>query len=76
MVNAELQPISAKKTEADRMELHKKKTVWTEELLIAEYGRVDKLFGHLIAFVMRLKGQSVPAHLEEPSEPAKRQDQT
>ena len=69
-LDAELQVISAKKTEPDRMELHKKKTIWTEELLIAEYGRADKLFGHLIAFVMRLKGQSVPPHLDEPFEPA------
>jgi hypothetical protein len=68
------QVISATKTEPDRMELHKhrqnSKTIWTEELLIAEYGRADKLFGHLIAFVRRLKGESVPAHLDEPFEPA------
>ena len=52
------------------MELHKQaqnsKVIWTTELLIAEYDRVTKLFRHLIAFVKRLKGQSVPEHLEEP----------
>jgi len=44
------QVISAAKTEPDRMELHKQrqnsKTIWTDELLIAEYGHADKLFGH------------------------------
>ena len=63
---------SVTKIEPDRMELHKQtqnsKAIWTTERLIAEYQRVDKLFGHLIAFVKRLKGESVPAHLEEPFE--------
>ena len=52
------------------MELHKKtqkdNVIWTTELLFAEYGRADKLFGHLIAFVKRLKGETVPEHLEKP----------
>jgi hypothetical protein len=56
------------------MELHKKaensRSIWTTDLLLAEHERASKLFGHLIAFVKRLKGQSVPKHLEEPFEPA------
>ena len=69
---------SVKRTESDRMELHKKtknsKTIWTTELLIAEHDRAFKLFGHLIAFVKRLKGESVPAHLDEPFELAPQKD--
>lgn len=65
---------SVKRTGSDRMELHKQtqnsKAIWTTELLIAEYERASKLFGHLIAFVRRFKGESVPAHLAEPFEPA------
>jgi len=44
------------------------KAVWSIEQLSAEYDRVSKLFGHLVAFVRRLKGQSVPTHLDEPLE--------
>jgi hypothetical protein len=63
---------SAKLTGSDRMELHKRasNTVWTTELLIDEHERASRLFGHLIAFVKRFKGQTVPEHLEEPFEPA------
>jgi hypothetical protein len=65
---------SLKRTESDRMELHKQaqnsKTVWTIDLLVSEHDRAAKLFGHLIGFVKRLKGESVPEHLEEPFEPA------
>lgn len=70
---------SVTKTEPQRMELHKKtqdsKTIWTTELLIAEHDRAFKLFGHLIAFVKRLKGESVPAHLDEPFELAPQKGQ-
>jgi hypothetical protein len=65
---------SVKRTESERMELHKQaqnsKVIWTTELLIAEQDRVTKLFRHLIAFVKRLKGESVPEHLEEAFDPA------
>jgi hypothetical protein len=77
-VGENFQVISAKKTESDRMELHKpaknSKTIWTIDLLVTEHDRVFKLFGHLIAFVKRLKGESVPEHLEEPFEPASPKD--
>ena len=69
---------SLTKTGSERMELHKKtqnsETIWTTELLIAEHDRAFKLFGHLIAFVKRLKGESVPAHLDEPFELASQKD--
>jgi hypothetical protein len=64
---------SVKRTGSGRMELHKQtqnsKAIWTTELLITEYNRASELSGHLIAFVKRLKGESVPAHLEEAFEP-------
>ncbi|MBV8211678.1 MAG: hypothetical protein JOZ08_00460 [Verrucomicrobia bacterium] len=63
---------SVRRIGSDRMKLHKKdrdsEAVWTTEELSAEYDRVSELFGHLIAFVRRLKGQSVPAHLDDPLE--------
>ena len=72
VVDDDLQVKSAKRTGSDRMELRKRASnaVWTTELLIAEHERASRLFGHLIAFVMRFKGQTVPEHLEEPFEPA------
>jgi hypothetical protein len=63
---------SVKRTGSDHMELHKRasNTIWTTELLIADHERAFRLFGHLVAFVKRFKGQTVPEHLEEPFEPA------
>ena len=53
-----------------RMELHKNakksKIIWTVEDLTTEYHHAHKLFGHLIAFEKRLKGESFSKHLEEP----------
>jgi hypothetical protein len=64
---------SVKQVGQDRMELHKttktSRIIWTTELLKAEFVHADKLFGHLIAFVHRLKGENVPEHLEEPFDP-------
>jgi hypothetical protein len=61
--------ISPEITQAEkaRMELRKRtrggEKVWTTEDMRAEYQRVDKLFGNLIAFVKELGGDEVPSHL-------------
>lgn len=49
------------------MELRKRtrvgETVWTVDLLQAEWERTDKLFGNLIALAHELRGETPPAHL-------------
>jgi hypothetical protein len=61
--------ISPEITQAEkaRMKLRKRtrggEKVWTTEDMRAEYQRVDKLFGNLIAFVKELRGDEVPSHL-------------
>ena len=63
--------VSLQRVGPDHMGLYKfgKKrgqiTIWTIDLLTAEYERIDKLFNHVDAFAMCLKGQEVPADLEE-----------
>jgi hypothetical protein len=52
-----------------RMELRKRtrgcETVWTANLMAAEHQRTDKLFCHMIALAMELRGEKPPAHLLE-----------
>jgi hypothetical protein len=63
------QVVSVEQKGESRMELRKQtqnsSVIWTTELLVAEYERTRKLFGNLIAFVKRLKGEAVPPHLDE-----------
>jgi hypothetical protein len=62
-------PGKATRIEPSRMELRKQKganeNVWTLEMMIQEAERSFKLLGHLIAFAMTLKGETVPPHLLE-----------
>jgi hypothetical protein len=62
-------PGKATRVKPARMELHKHRganeRVWTLEMMIQEAERSFKLFGHLIAFAMTLKGETVPPHLLE-----------
>lgn len=62
-------PSFATRMTSPRMELRKQagkgETVWTLDLMIAEAERTSKLFGHLIAFEMTLKGKEPPFHLLE-----------
>ncbi len=52
-----------------------KEVVWTEDMLRAEHASVSKLFGHLVAFTMELRGETPPAHLrEEPPQSAQPRD--
>jgi hypothetical protein len=70
------QQTKMKRLEPARMQLYRNdqtsKTVWTTEQLTAEYFHANKLFGHLIAFVKRLRGEPVPEHLEQPFDPTER----
>jgi hypothetical protein len=54
---------------SQRMELRKRmgtnESVWTLEMMIQEAERSSKLFRHLIAYTMTLKGETVPPHLLE-----------
>jgi|ERR1700730_4401593 len=67
--NPEIAP-KMTRTESSRMELRKRtragETVWTTDLMRAEYERSHKLFGHLIALAMELRGEKPPSHLLEP----------
>lgn len=58
-------PSVATRMRLPQMELHKQagkgETVWTLALMIAEAERTSKLFGHLIAFEMTLKGEEPPS---------------
>jgi hypothetical protein len=62
-------PGKVTRVEPSRMELRKhsgvNENVWTLEMMIQEAERSFKLFGHLIAFAMTLKGETVPPHLLE-----------
>jgi hypothetical protein len=55
--------------EPSRMELRKRtrksEMVWTEDRLRDEHARMAKLFGHLVAFGMQLRGETPPPHLGE-----------